>query len=83
MGVNVTDTSTERRFSPTVDGPAHSSLALPIKSNGPDGDLLAVLSIRKLNPEMKNAIGTHFLTIVKLFVAVPHRYSYILIVIDY
>jgi hypothetical protein len=48
IGVNVTDASTERRYHADVDGPAQSSLALPLRSGGLEGDILAVLSVRKL-----------------------------------
>ena len=57
MGVHVTDTATERRYSAAVDGPAHSCLALPLRSGGLDGELLAVLSVRKLFPELMTGAG--------------------------
>lgn len=48
ISVNITDVSTERRYNAAVDGPAQSALALPLRSGGADGDVLAILSIRKL-----------------------------------
>lgn len=61
IGVNVTDSSTERRYNLAIDGPAHSCLALPVKSGGLDGELLAVLSIRKIFPELMAGNGTYTL----------------------
>lgn len=48
IGLAVTDTSTERRYNAAIDGPATSLLTLPLRSDGAAGDLLAVLSLRKV-----------------------------------
>lgn len=48
IGVAVTDVSTERRYNAAVDGAATSLLTLPLRSDGAAGDLLAVLSLRKV-----------------------------------
>eukprot|EP00892_Ulva_mutabilis_P005042 jgi/Ulvmu1/290/UM001_0294.1 len=48
IGLAVTDTTTERRYNPAVDGTATSLLTLPLRSDGTTGDLLAVLSLRKV-----------------------------------
>ena len=46
-GISVTDARNERRYSADVDGPARSCLAVPIRSRGGDGALLAILSLRR------------------------------------
>lgn len=48
IGLAVTDVSTERRYSPAIDGAATSLLTLPLRSDGAAGDLLGVLSLRKV-----------------------------------
>lgn len=48
IGLAVTDVATERRYDAAVDGVATSLLTLPLRSDGATGDLLAVLSLRKV-----------------------------------